>query len=58
MNPTAYSWTEVVAVYHQALTIPEADRTAYLQARCGVSTPLFFEVQALLVSREPPQRIR
>ena len=55
---SAHSWTEVIAVFHQAASIPEPERLSYLEARCGAATPLFYEVQSLLVSQEPPQRIR
>ena len=46
------NWPEVVALYRQALSLPDANRAHFLQTRCGLATPLFFEVQALLAAGE------
>jgi hypothetical protein len=46
------NWPDVVFLYRQALSLPEADRSLFLQVRCGLATPVYFEVQALLAATE------
>lgn len=48
-----YSWPEVLALYQQALQLPEGDRHTFLNDCCGVNTALYFEVRSLLAGTEP-----
>lgn len=53
MSHLGTPWPKIIALYRQALPLPEADRIAFLQQQCGERTPLFYEVRSLLAGTEP-----
>ena len=45
-------WPRVKALFEQALTVPEADRSAFLLKECGADALLRRHVEALLASHD------
>jgi len=46
--PRAERWERIEALYHGALTVPDAARAGFLRDACGRDVPLREEVEALL----------
>ena len=42
------SWQKIEAIFHEALTVPDSRRLAFLEEACGGDRDLLCEVQSLL----------
>jgi tRNA A-37 threonylcarbamoyl transferase component Bud32/tetratricopeptide (TPR) repeat protein len=58
MNDDATRWQATEAIFHDALTLVEPERSALLNARCGGDTTLMAELRSLLVACEAEEVLR